>query len=215
MDILSADPSALGSVSVSPPGSSCQQLSPGTYIQCGEYAYPEDTVVTLTAVPDSGSRFVEWSGACAGTVGPVCTLTMTQAQGDTVAGALFRGLADLSLEKTDSADPVGRARTLVYTLTVTNAGPLQATNVTVTDTLPASLPFASMSAGCSRVGQAITCVAATIDVELQRRVHHRGDGGHGRHPVRHQHGDRAADQADYEPCGRHGIADDGGSPATR
>lgn len=45
---------------------------------------------------------------------------------------------DLSLTKTDSADPVVAGAgpgNLVYTLTVTNAGPDTATNVTVTDTL--------------------------------------------------------------------------------
>jgi uncharacterized repeat protein (TIGR02543 family) len=47
-----------GTVGSSPAGISC----PG---DCGE-AYPDTTVVTLTAKPDAGYMFQEWSGACSG-----------------------------------------------------------------------------------------------------------------------------------------------------
>jgi hypothetical protein len=50
-------------------------------IDCGsdcEEVYPADTVVTLTATPDSDSYFLGWSGACTGT--DPCTLTLTAAQ---------------------------------------------------------------------------------------------------------------------------------------
>ena len=44
--------------------------------------------------------------------------------------------ADLSLTKTDSPDPVLAGELLTYTLTAHNAGPQDATGVTLTDTLP-------------------------------------------------------------------------------
>jgi Tol biopolymer transport system component len=50
-------------------------------IRCGSdcaEAYEVGTVVTLTAAPRPGSRFVGWSGACAGTGS--CTLTMNAAK---------------------------------------------------------------------------------------------------------------------------------------
>lgn len=51
--------------------------------------------------------------------------------------------ADLAIRKTDRPDPVATGTVLAYTLVVTNAGPSDAPNVIVTDTLPAGLTFVS------------------------------------------------------------------------
>jgi uncharacterized repeat protein (TIGR01451 family) len=51
--------------------------------------------------------------------------------------------ADLALSVSDDPDPVAIGSTLVYTLTVTNLGPATATNVKLTNTLPASAAFVS------------------------------------------------------------------------
>lgn len=59
---------------------------------------------------------------------------------------------DLSVTKSDAPDPVSVGKDLVYTITVKNAGPLTATGVTLTDTLPTSVSFVSASGGCTRVG---------------------------------------------------------------
>ena len=56
--------------------------------------------------------------------------------------------ADLSISKTDSPDPVNVGNALTYTVTVNNAGPDEAVNVVVTDTLPAGVTFVS-TAGCA------------------------------------------------------------------
>jgi uncharacterized repeat protein (TIGR01451 family) len=48
-------------------------------------------------------------------------------------------LADLNIGKSDDPDPVNAGETLTYTLWTTNEGPSLATNVVVTDTLPAGL----------------------------------------------------------------------------
>jgi len=66
--------------------------------------------------------------------------------------------ADLTIRKTDNPDPVSVGQPLTYTLTITNLGPSTATNVIVTDTLPASVTFGSVSgASCSVSGQIVTC----------------------------------------------------------
>jgi uncharacterized repeat protein (TIGR01451 family) len=160
VDPFPLDATAMGHVNVTPGPYTCEQPAPGLAGHC-VYSYLEDTAVVLTAEAAPGSRFVGWTGACVGTVGPTCTLTITA---DVIVGADFQGLAELSLQKTDSADPVGVGNSLTYTLTVTNAGPLAADNVTVVDTLPDTLTFVSAtSPECSRVGQTVTCVAASID----------------------------------------------------
>lgn len=88
--------------------------------------------------------------------------------------------ADLSITKMDSSDPIisGGNQVLVYTIEVTNAGPSDATNVMVTDTLPQVAIFQSTS-GCLNdpVGvpdcllgtiPAGASASYTISVQLQR-----------------------------------------------
>ena len=53
--------------------------------------------------------------------------------------------ADLQITKTDSPDPVTVGSSLTYTLVITNHGPLGATGVTLTDTLPTTATFASVT----------------------------------------------------------------------
>ncbi len=55
-------------------------------------------------------------------------------------------VADLSLTKTDSPDPVVSGNQLTYQLTISNAGPNTATSVVVTDPLPAGTTFVSCTA---------------------------------------------------------------------
>ena len=51
--------------------------------------------------------------------------------------------ADLAIVKSGSPNPVTAGQTLTYTLTATNNGPSNATGVTVVDTLPAGVTYAS------------------------------------------------------------------------
>jgi uncharacterized repeat protein (TIGR01451 family) len=53
------------------------------------------------------------------------------------------GLADLSITKADSPDPVIAGNPLTYTITVHNAGPSTAYDVKITDTLPDGTSFVS------------------------------------------------------------------------
>jgi uncharacterized repeat protein (TIGR01451 family) len=68
--------------------------------------------------------------------------------------------ADLEVVKGDAPDPVLAGNSLTYTLTVTNHGPDPATGVTLTDTLPAEVAFASSNPGSPACGEAagvVTC----------------------------------------------------------
>ncbi len=73
--------------------------------------------------------------------------------------------ADLAISKTDDPDPVIPGIPLTYTIAVTNTGPLAATGVVVTDTLPLTVTFASASAsqGACSGTDIITCDLGTIN----------------------------------------------------
>lgn len=71
--------------------------------------------------------------------------------------------ADLSVLKSDSPDPVTLGSNITYTLTIFNGGPSPATDVTVTDTLPASVTFVSASTGCVAVGNTVVCDLGGLD----------------------------------------------------
>jgi uncharacterized repeat protein (TIGR01451 family) len=73
--------------------------------------------------------------------------------------------ANLSITKTDAPDPVTPGGTLTYTITVTNNGPDTAQNITVTDSLPSGLTFASCTATgglCNNTGNNVTATYGSL-----------------------------------------------------
>ena len=102
--------------------------------------------------------------------GSFITATMTDSTGNTsefsncAQVAADAGTANLSISKQDSPDPATVGSPLTYTIGVSNLGPDAATNVTVTDTLPANVTFVSANASigsCSGT-TTVTCVIGTI-----------------------------------------------------
>ena len=76
-------------------------------------------------------------------------------------------VSNLTISKTDSADPVDANAELQYTISVTNSGPSAAVPTTVTDTLPAGVTFISAAGSgwaCSFADPIVTCTAASIGV---------------------------------------------------
>ncbi len=69
---------------------------------------------------------------------------------------------DLSIKKTGAPNPAYVGSRLTYTLVVTNSGPLAATGVLVTDTLPAGVTYDSASNGCSQSNQQMTCSISSL-----------------------------------------------------
>jgi uncharacterized repeat protein (TIGR01451 family) len=69
--------------------------------------------------------------------------------------------ADLSIVKTDSADPVQPGDTFSYTIAITNAGPDDARDVVLSDPIPAALTVAGVSSSgtgaCVAVQNMVTC----------------------------------------------------------
>ena len=71
-------------------------------------------------------------------------------------------LADLSLTKTVSNGNPAVDAEVDYTLTASNAGPNDATGVTITDPLPAGLDFINATAGCENQSGTVTCDVGTV-----------------------------------------------------
>ena len=71
---------------------------------------------------------------------------------------------DMAISKTDSPDPLKINEQLTYQITVNNYGDLDATNVTVNDTLPANVNLGSVtpSQGSCSVTSSITCNLGTV-----------------------------------------------------
>ncbi len=69
-------------------------------------------------------------------------------------------VTDISITKTDDADPVDVGDNITYTVTVANNGPDNATGVSLMDTLPASVNFVSATPSqgmCAEAGGLVTC----------------------------------------------------------
>jgi len=65
-------------------------------------------------------------------------------------------LADLSITKSDGVDPVVAGEDLTYTLVVSNDGPSDATNVVVSDPVPAGTFFVSADGGGLKAAGTVT-----------------------------------------------------------
>jgi uncharacterized repeat protein (TIGR01451 family) len=81
---------------------------------------------------------------------------------DDTAGTDPVPVADVAISKSDNPDPVKAGNNLTYTVTVNNNGPSTASNVVVTDTLPAGVTFVSTS-GCAEDPNGVpTCSLGSI-----------------------------------------------------
>jgi uncharacterized repeat protein (TIGR01451 family) len=80
------------------------------------------------------------------------------------SGPVVIATADLSITKTTTATQVPNGSTITYTITVTNNGPDTATNVVVSDNLPAGLQYvnASPSQGSCSGTDPFTCTLGTL-----------------------------------------------------
>jgi CSLREA domain-containing protein/uncharacterized repeat protein (TIGR01451 family) len=78
------------------------------------------------------------------------------------------GTADLSIVKSDTADPVTVGDTFTYGIQVTNAGPENATGVTLVDALPPEVSFSSYTSSrwsCVHDEGVVTCDLGMLGVD--------------------------------------------------
>ncbi len=105
--------------------------------------------------------------------------------------------ANLSITKTDSTDPVNTGASFNYVLTVNNAGPSTATNLTVSDTVPSQYTVntvTSPTGSCGNVGNVVTCTLASMASGCSgvgdHDQRHRQAHDPGRHVREHRDGER-------------------------
>jgi uncharacterized repeat protein (TIGR01451 family) len=150
----------------------------------GTYAGPSNSTVTLdfyssptsggpqtwlgfqTVTTDfTGDASFSFSPGSDVPAGSFVSATATDANGDTSefgADTAVPAAADLSLSQSASPTPAVPGRDETFTLTVANHGPDAATDVTVTDPLPAGLSFVSGSSGCSASTSTVTCTSGSL-----------------------------------------------------
>jgi uncharacterized repeat protein (TIGR01451 family) len=148
---------ALSEVVTLPSGVTIVSITPsvGTYLPANEPngTWSVGNLATSASETLTIVMTVDASTADGATVGNTATVSAVN-EIDTNAGndsatenTRVIAEADLSITKEDEPDLVSQGDTLIYTITVENAGPSDATNVRVTDTLPAGVTFVSTS-GC-------------------------------------------------------------------
>ncbi len=173
--VSNAGPSTDPAVSLSdtfPADLSCTYTSVAAGGASGNTAAGSGDLADTLDMPSSSS--VTYTASCdidSGATGTLSnTVTATASVTDPAPGnnsatdddTVLMPEADLSITKMDSADPVAGGDNLVYTITVDNAGPSDATNVVVTDNLPADVTLVS-TAGCAEDPSGVpTCTLGVV-----------------------------------------------------
>jgi uncharacterized repeat protein (TIGR01451 family) len=161
LTVANAGPSAAASATLSdtlPPSTSFVSFTPpagwsctappvggtGTVSCSNPLLAPGSSVFTLVVAVDpatTGASVLTNSATAASATPDPNTGNETGTATTNVAAS-----ADLSVSKVDTPDPVIAGTNLTYTITLTNAGPSQAANAALTDTLPVGETFVSLTA---------------------------------------------------------------------
>jgi len=126
------------------------------------------TPASQTVVSGTPFAFSETYGVTAGTLAGTYVCTVQFLLNGLNAGPAFRETVTINVPAPDLAlDKAGPAQategdSVVYTLTARNNGPTTATNVTVSDAVPANSTFVSAGPSCAHAAGQVTCTAGTL-----------------------------------------------------
>jgi len=132
-----------------------------TGINCGADCsedFQANTMVTLTATQSTGSRFVQWSGACTGT-SPTCIVTMSQARSVSAEFVLETHLLLVGRNGTGTGS-VASSPAGISCPTTCSASFNYPTPVTLTPTAAADSDFAGWSGACTGMGPCVVTMDA-------------------------------------------------------
>ncbi|MDQ3365226.1 MAG: hypothetical protein M3680_07345 [Myxococcota bacterium] len=120
--------------------------------------FPRDTIVTLTAIPEPGSEFAGWAGACAGTL-PTCEVTLDDAASATASFTLARHVVTVGRGGAGSGTVAGSGLDCGATCTITVD---HGTLITLGASPGALSTFAGWGGACTGTGTcAVTVTAPT------------------------------------------------------
>jgi len=166
VSVTDAVPAGLGFVSATGAGWTCGEAAGVVTCTRATLAVgPAPSISVVFSVPASytGANPIANSAAVAATTADPNPGNNTD--GDTTpVGA---NTADLSIVKDDGGATVQPGNNVTYTLDVSNAGPSDATGLSVTDTVPAGLAFVSASGAgwtCGQAAGVVTCTRPTLAV---------------------------------------------------
>lgn len=150
-------PAGLTLVSVSSTAGTCTGT---TSITCrfGPLANGATPTITIQVTPTTAGTFLNEVTARA--TGVVTGPTMTDPEG-TVVNPASVTQADLAITKSASPGSTSPGHNITYTIGVTNNGPGTATNVVVTDVLPAGTTLVAASSGCTGT-TTVTCTTPSL-----------------------------------------------------
>ena len=154
-------------VSASSSQGSCSGTSTVT-CNLGTLTNGASATVTIVVIPTTTGSISNQASVTSSTTDPN-TSDNTTPWVNTTVNPPPSNVADLSINKTDSTDPVSAGGILTYSITVTNIGPNTATNVTVTDNLPGGVTNINASGSgwtCIMSGYLVTCTRATLAVGI-------------------------------------------------
>lgn len=136
-------------------------------VQCSVASLPAGTIADFTFVAAVASDYVAGQSFDNNAVVDANEPDPDTTNNSDAATTLVNRQADLSMTKSDGGVTVTAGEAVAYTIEVTNNGPSQASNVQITDPVPAGATFDAdgSTSSCIESGGVVTCdVAATIDV---------------------------------------------------
>ncbi len=155
VSLTDALPAGVAFVSATASQGTCSHAAGTVSCDLGLLAAAGSATVTITVIPDAAGTIRNAAAVGANELDP------NPADNSASESTTVNAGADLALMLTDSPDPVLVGQTLAYTATVANNGPLPASGVSVTNTLPAGVAFVSAEPGgvgkCSQAAGTVRC----------------------------------------------------------
>ena len=143
-------------------GSACNAASPVTCTWAGPTASGASRVAVIVAAVDASATGT--LNATATTTSDTVDPDASNNSADATTGIVVDADVGIAKAATTVPDPLLVGETIVYTLTASNAGPSTATDVVVSDTLPANLDYVSNSCGAAFAAPTLTWTIGTLAV---------------------------------------------------
>ena len=161
-----------GGLRTSVPGT-CTEPAVGAVTGTLECHFPSiapGTAGDITIQYKMRAESIVTSGAYSGTQSNAVSVKVDEAETESANNATVEDTTtrrdaigtDLGITKTADLATAKAGDTVVYTLAVTNHGPLDSTGAQVIDTLPAGVSFVSASAGCNALNGVVSCGLGTL-----------------------------------------------------